>query len=341
MFTIRPRASPRSGWASIWRTAARHSRYGPRRFTAIIASQSSRSVSTSALECSPASTALLTSTSSAPQRSTARSTSARQSASRETSAATYSAVPPSAAMSASVGPPPVSGPRRTSATSTTKPSAARRRAMARPMPDAPPVTIADRGTGASMLETVARVAFVAHCLLNQNAKVDGGARCPGVYSPLVEVLRERGWELEQMPCPELAFTGLNRFWAVREQLDTLAYRRHCARIASAVAGASAARVARGDEVVLVGLEGSPSMGVRVTSSDPARGGRPAGPDGAPELTSGRGILIEELLAELERRGVPAPRAGGVTHVLPGHDPAAERDAPAAVLDGRWGGAAAG
>jgi predicted secreted protein len=205
--------------------------------------------------------------------------------------------------------------------------------MARPMPDAPPVTIADRGTRASMLESVARVAFVAHCLLNQNAKVDGGARCPGVYSPLVEVLRERGWELEQMPCPELAFTGLNRFWAVREQLDTLAYRRHCARIAAAVAGAIAARIGRGDEVVLVGLEGSPSMGVRVTSSDPERGGRPEWPDGAPELTPGRGILVEELLAELERRGVPAPRAGGVTHVLPGHDATAEREQLVALLEG--------
>ena len=180
---------------------------------------------------------------------------------------------------------------------------------------------------------MARVAFVAHCLLNQNAKVDGGARCPGVYSPLVDVLRERGFEIEQMPCPELAFTGLNRFWAVREQLDTLAYRRHCERIAAAVAGAIEAHVARGDEVVLVGLEGSPSMGVRITSSDPARGGRPEWPDGAPELTGGRGILIEALLAELERRGVPAPRAGGVTHVLPDHDERAERAGLVAVLEG--------
>src|SRR3954465_12878990 len=292
MFTIRPRASPRGGWPSICRTAARQSRNGPRRLTAIIASQSSGWVSTSGLECGPARTALLTSTSSAPHRWTARATSASQSAARATSAPQYPASPPSAAMSASVGSPPVSGSRGTSATSTAKPSAAGRRAVARPMPDAPPVTIADRGTRASMLESVARVAFVAHCLLNQNAKVDGGARCPGVYSPLVEVLRERGWELEQMPCPELAFTGLNRFWAVREQLDTLAYRRHCARIAAAVAGAVAARMARGDEVVLVGLEGSPSMGVRVTSSDPGRGGRPEWPAGAPALTPGRGPPVE-------------------------------------------------
>ncbi len=180
---------------------------------------------------------------------------------------------------------------------------------------------------------MARVAFVAHCLLNQNAKVDGGARCAGVYSPLVAILRERGWEIEQMPCPELAFTGLNRFWAVREQLDTLAYRRHCRRIAVAVAGAIAARVARGDEVVLLGLEGSPSMGVRVTSSDPERRGLPAWPDGAPELTAGNGILVEELLAELARRGVPEPRAGGVTHVLPDHDDDAERAALVALLEG--------
>ena len=169
-------------------------------------------------------------------------------------------------------------------------------------------------------------------MLNQNAKVYGGARCPGVYSPLVEELRRGGWTLAQMPCPELTFTGLNRFWAVREQLDTIAYRRHCRRIVAAVADAVSAHVARGDEVVLVGLEGSPSMGVRVTSSDPERGGRPQWPDGAPELTSGRGILIEELLAELAERGVRAPRAIGITHVLPDHDPQAERAELAQFLE---------
>jgi predicted secreted protein len=180
---------------------------------------------------------------------------------------------------------------------------------------------------------MAKVAFVAHCLLNQNAKVAGGAQCPGIYSPLVEQLRARGWELAQMPCPELAFTGLNRFWAVREQYDTLAYRRHCRRIASSLAGAVAAHLERGDEVVLVGVEGSPSMGVRVTSSDSARGGRPVWPDGAPELAPGRGILIEELLAALAARGVPTPRAIAVTHVLPEHQPDDERADLVAFLDG--------
>jgi predicted secreted protein len=178
---------------------------------------------------------------------------------------------------------------------------------------------------------VARVAFVANCLLNQNAKVAGGARCPGIYSPLVSVLREQGWDIAQMPCPELTFTGLNRFWAVREQLDTLAFRRHCAAIATAVAGAIGAHVARGDEVVIVGLEGSPSMGVRVTSSDPERGGRPQWPDGTSELTAGRGIMVQELLRALIARHIDTPRVIGIQHQLPGYDGETERHELTAFL----------
>lgn len=178
------------------------------------------------------------------------------------------------------------------------------------------------------------VAFVAHCLLNQNSKVGDGAHCAGVYNPVVDVLRAKGWRIEQMPCPELAFSGLNRFWAVREQLDTLAYRRHCRRLAAAVADMIGARVEQGEEVALIGVEGSPSMGVTVTSSDPAVGGKPEWPAPFSEHISGEGIYIEELRAELASRGIPFPRAAGETHALPGHDEAAQRAALEATLDGQ-------
>jgi predicted secreted protein len=167
------------------------------------------------------------------------------------------------------------------------------------------------------------VAFVAHCLLNQNSKVGDGAHCAGIYSPVVDELRQAGWRIEQMPCPELAFTGLNRFWAVREQLDTIAYRRHCQRLAAAVADMIAVRAGQGEDVVLIGVEGSPSMGVHVTSSDPARGGLPEWPEGTSELTSGEGIFIEELRAELGRRGI-AVGLGGETHALPDYDELTQR-----------------
>jgi predicted secreted protein len=177
------------------------------------------------------------------------------------------------------------------------------------------------------------VAFVAHCVLNQNSRVLDGAYCAGVYAPVVDVLRDRGWRIEQMPCPEMAFAGMNRFWAVREQYDTAAFRRHCRRLATAVAGAIAARVQQGEEIVLIGVEGSPSMGVTTTSSDPQRGGRPDWPDGSPELTDGEGIFIEELHAELDRRGIVF-RAAGETGAIPGHDEAVQRARLESALEGR-------
>jgi predicted secreted protein len=176
------------------------------------------------------------------------------------------------------------------------------------------------------------VAFVAHCLLNQNSKVGEGAHCAGVYSPVIDVLRAKGWRIEQMPCPELAFAGLNRFWAVREQYDTAAYRRHCRRLAAGVADVMSLRVRQGEDIVLIGIEGSPSMGVRITSSDPRRGGRPRWPEGTPEHAGGEGIFIEELRAELRRRGIGFPRVAGETHALASHDEAAQEAALEATLD---------
>jgi predicted secreted protein len=168
------------------------------------------------------------------------------------------------------------------------------------------------------------VAFVAHCMLNQNSKTVGGARCPGIYSPLVDVLRKTGWRIEQMPCPELTFTGLNRFWAVREQYDTSAFRRHSQRIASAVVGAIEMHVKEGRDVVIVGIEGSPSMGVCITSSDPKRAGLPEWPAGSDELVPGEGIFMQELRKELAAKGIPEPRITGITHQLPDHKEGAEK-----------------
>jgi predicted secreted protein len=177
------------------------------------------------------------------------------------------------------------------------------------------------------------VAFIAHCMLNQNSKVGDGAHCAGIYSPVVDVLRAKGWRIEQMPCPELAFAGLNRFWAVREQYDTAAFRRHCARLATAVADVIALRVEQGEDVVLIGVEGSPSMGVTITSSDPQRGGRPEWPDDSPELVSGEGIFVEELRRELDSRGIGLPRVVGETHAIPGHDEADQQAAIETALEG--------
>ncbi len=86
-----------------------------------------------------------------------------------------------------------------------------------------------------------KVALIANCLLNQNAKVCDGARYRGLVNPVVEALRRRGYRLMQLPCPELAFAGVRRWWAVYEQYDTPAYRAHCRRLAQGISSRESSR----------------------------------------------------------------------------------------------------
>ena len=55
--------------------------------------------------------------------------------------------------------------------------------------------------------------------------------------------------------------------------------------------------------------------------------------GSPELTSGEGIFVEELHAELGRRGITV-RVAGETHAIPGHDEAVQRAGLESVLEHR-------
>jgi len=105
---------------------------------------------------------------------------------------------------------------------------------------------------------VRTVCYLAHCLLNANAKVDEGARCAGVSAPVVGLLREHGATIRQMPCPELAFAGTRRFWAVREQYDTPVFRGHCRALAEPVAEQIRADLGAGARVVIIGIDGSPA-----------------------------------------------------------------------------------
>ena len=179
-----------------------------------------------------------------------------------------------------------------------------------------------------------RVALIANCLLNQNAKVCEGAHYRGVVSPVVQALRSRGYELQQLPCPELAFAGARRWWAVYEQYDTPAYRAHCRRLAQAIAPRIEQYLRRGDEVILIGLDGSPSTGVRFTSSKPDWGGRPNRPDDDWDIVPCRGIWIEELEAEFERRGLPSVPATGWALDMGRFDEAGSRRDLEEFLDSR-------
>ena len=166
--------------------------------------------------------------------------------------------------------------------------------------------------------------YLAHCLLNANAKVDEGARCQGVSSPVLALLRDHDCTIRQMPCPELAFGGTSRFWAVREQYDTPVYRAHCRRLAEPVAAQIRADVATGARVIVIGIDGSPSMGVELTAASPEWGGRPDKPrDEDYPVTPGRGLFMETLMAAVEERGIEGVRFTGIAQDTLDYDEAAE------------------
>jgi predicted secreted protein len=176
------------------------------------------------------------------------------------------------------------------------------------------------------------VCYLAHCLLNANAKVDEGARCAGIYSPVLALLRDRDCTIRQMPCPELAFGGTHRFWAVREQYDTPVFRAHCRRLAEPVAAQIRADLATGSRVIVVGIDGSPSMGVELTAADTDWGGRPDKPrDEDYPVTLGAGIFTETLL-DLLAGVVLGVRAVGIGQDLFAYDEPAELAKLGAALD---------
>ncbi|MDX6628722.1 MAG: hypothetical protein QOH00_968 [Gaiellales bacterium] len=167
------------------------------------------------------------------------------------------------------------------------------------------------------------VCYLAHCLLNANAKVDGGARCEGVSSPVVALLREHGCTIRQMPCPELAFGGTRRFWAVREQYDTPVFRAHCKRLATPVVTQIRADLAAGARVLVIGIDGSPTMGIELTAASSEWGGRPDKPrDEDYPVTRGRGLFTETLLGLLGGEG-PRVRTVGIGQDLFDYDEARE------------------
>ena len=89
---------------------------------------------------------------------------------------------------------------------------------------------------------------------------------------------------------------------IANQLDVPQFRRFCRSLIEDCVDLLEMLARQGARLCIVGVAGSPSCGVITTSS-----GYTGGLPGVAEHThvSGRGVFMEELLAELERRGVAA------------------------------------
>ncbi|MCA1985516.1 MAG: hypothetical protein LDL27_03460 [Desulfovibrio sp.] len=156
------------------------------------------------------------------------------------------------------------------------------------------------------------VLVVCHCLLNTNAKVAPLATAPGALLGVLEPFLRDGVGLMQLPCPETAYLGCNRWGMTREQYDHPAYRRACAGMVQPVVDQLQALVRDGCTVLAVlGVDGSPSCGVFQTCEGYG-GGEIADPQiraqaaHAARLVPGRGVFLDVLHAMLAEAGIIPP-----------------------------------
>lgn len=152
-----------------------------------------------------------------------------------------------------------------------------------------------------------KIAFVSHCVLNQNAKVGGIAQYPAAIRPVVDLLLEHDVGIYQMPCPEMLYLGTMRWSQVRDQYNSPMFRRHVLDLASQILDQVEDYRRSGYRVMcFIMIDGSPVCGLRKTPQ-PAQAGQVLGgmvhylPEVA--LGDGPGVYCEILQAEVLGRGI--------------------------------------
>jgi len=143
-----------------------------------------------------------------------------------------------------------------------------------------------------------KVMFVAHCILNQNARINTCAYTPAAIPKIPQCLLQRNIGIIQMPCPELGCLGLGRGGPVEiyDQLSTPGGRRYLRSIAQDVVYQVRQYRKQGFRVLgVLGIDGSPSCGVDLTYY---KGEKP-----------GKGAFMEELTAAFTAAGLDVPVRG--------------------------------
>lgn len=117
-----------------------------------------------------------------------------------------------------------------------------------------------------------RVVLVAHCVFNQNARIDKCGYFPGAMGEIAQVLTDSGIGILQMPCPELMHLGLDRQShagmevGIRESLLEPEGRSACREMAQELVDQIHEYRKHDFEVIgVIGVDTSPACGVDITN----------------------------------------------------------------------------
>lgn len=162
-----------------------------------------------------------------------------------------------------------------------------------------------------------KILFVAHCILNTASKVvmyneAEMAAEEALRRRLVHAAVDAGVQLVQLPCPELTLYGCRRWGHTSEQFDNPFFRRHCRSLLKPLLREVSEYIenpGRFEVLGFLGVDGSPSCGVKYTCTGPWGGNLSDRGDldaviGASALIAGRGVFFSELEDMLAAQGLP-------------------------------------
>ncbi len=144
-----------------------------------------------------------------------------------------------------------------------------------------------------MVERSDKCVFVSHCTLAQTVKAQGGAKVSSIVKEVMQFCMDNDINIMQMPCPELITPagGFDRGPKGKKFYEAHGLRETSAKIAETQVNYMEALQRNGKEILgIIGVTFSPACSTESTNS----------------VYRQKGIYIEELEKELEKRGFNIP-----------------------------------
>ena len=156
-----------------------------------------------------------------------------------------------------------------------------------------------------------KIIVVSHCVLNQNAKLEGIAGWHGMINEVLQKIQATGCGILQMPCPEMLYEGIGRFDKSIEQYDCKGFRNICTRISVEIVDQIENYLKWGYQVpAILAIDGSPSCGFNLTQSAPEWRGLVAEQNWKKvRYVEKPGILMEILSNLLAEKHIDVPIIG--------------------------------
>lgn len=149
-----------------------------------------------------------------------------------------------------------------------------------------------------------QIVVVSHCIMNVHSLEDDLAIYPGLEREVVELLVKKGVGIYQIPCPEVALSGIFRKALPKDAYEHPKIRTFYREMAENLTRTLKWYVKKGYTIAaVIGAEASPTCGIDYVGRwrEDAKGKKVFPRD--VEFVPGRGVFMEEFQSALEKIAV--------------------------------------